>query len=167
MKRIDVPSFMSSSSDGPPSHRREEKLLHGNPVSAHEQPPTWLEYLAKGRQASGNVATASAFNLDRGHRAAALDNEVDLLVALAPVVELTLASGGCVGEVSADARFHQPAPEFAVCAGLLHREARLRAHECGVHDLELGARSLLTDGTAGVLGEPGQEPGAAQQVQIV
>ena len=114
-----------------------------------------------------SVAAAAALHLDRGDRPSGTHHEVDFLVALAPVEELGLSRGGCVGEVGADSRLHQASPELTVLTGLLEQESGLGAHERCIEHLQLGARALLPDGAPGELGEPGQQPGAAEQLEVV
>src|SRR5690606_7168102 len=105
----------------PPGDGRGEELRDVDPAGAHEEPAGLAEGRDEGVESRERIAGPTRFHLDGGATAVRLDDEVDLPVALAPVVELEVAREGGVREVRADRRLHQPAPELRVRARLVER----------------------------------------------
>src|SRR5690606_4613355 len=108
-----------------------------------------------------------ALHLDGGEALARPDHEVDLVVALSPVVELQLAGRGGVRQMSPDRGLHETPPELPVRPYLLQALAPEGRHESRVQHLELRAGGLAACRVSRVLLEPGHEAGTRQQVEVV
>ena len=70
-----------------------EKLRQRNSVAADQQLALWLERVGKCRETGLRGAGATAFHLDRSQPAARTHDEVDFLVPVAPIEQLTGEDG--------------------------------------------------------------------------
>jgi tripartite-type tricarboxylate transporter receptor subunit TctC len=140
----------------PMSRRFGKELFQGNALSAHQKLAFWLELPDKGFDAGERFASAPAFDFNRNHRLAFLQDEIHFMVpfALAGKVDVRAETG--IEQMRADTGFNQPSPVVAVLSGLGERAAVLGAYQRGVQHLQLGAGTALAHLPASILGQPGQ-----------
>jgi hypothetical protein len=83
--------------------RAGQEVRELDAVPAHQQTALRLERRCEGRRATVGQRRAPALGLDRGQPPSGLRDEVDLLVAFAPVIQLALTPRRGVGQVRATA----------------------------------------------------------------
>jgi len=125
--------------------RLREKLVDRDAIAAHEERALRPDRRRESGDAGMGLWRASALDFDRHEAPARPDHEIDLLAALAPVVERALARGSRVGQVRTDARLHQPTPYLAVVASLGEREPAARRHQRGIQDSRRGGVLVLDE----------------------
>jgi hypothetical protein len=86
-----------------------------------------------------------------GQRLLSPCHEIDLAVAVAPIVDLAHACRRRVRQVRAHGRLDDATPERAVPTGLLQREAGLGGHQGGVENGRLRPQAGSITGTEYVI----------------
>lgn len=88
--------------------RVAEKFLQRDSLSAHEQQALGFELAGEGVHAGERFAAASALHLDRHGDLALAQDEVHLVIALAPVGQLDPSPDAGVEQVRAGGGFDEP-----------------------------------------------------------
>jgi len=109
-----------------------EEFGDGDALAADEEFGRWLMGFVEGGDAGKRLLAPAAFDLDGDEGVAALEDEIDFEVALAPIGDLDSGADGGVDEVGTNGGLDQAPPSIAVSAPGVGRATGLGGHERGV-----------------------------------
>lgn len=131
--------------------RSAKSVRDREPVGAYQQFPRRRVLAAERFQPRTGGSSLPALDLDSHGPPRIGENEIHLLISLAPVGNCRPRSEGGVDEVRPHRRFDHPSPEPSVLSGFFQPKSGRSGHECRVQNEQFGNRSAVSRTGARVL----------------